>query len=228
MGSFCCKDNDENSPEIIENKRKLNYFDLDTDIYQNHKNRFRDIHEKEHLLGVKNNDNNTNNDNNVNNENIKYKFMLPTDANSSIYSIIPYLYIGSYHDASCFNLLKNNNIKKVINLSEETFGNWFAYKKIKIENIQISLNFDMTIDKIILMMDNISLLVSKSISNKENILVHCNTESQNKINTSSTFVMYYIMKYIYYNNKEMQDKCIDFFIKLNKKPNMQLLNQIFL
>ena len=99
-----------------------------------------------------------------------------------------HLFIGTYADASCFNDLLHNNIKHVLNLTRDTHGAWFAYKKLKITNLQIHFEFWIPIE--LLYQHTLTAIhyINTHTANKKNILIHGNTAAL------KTFIVFYIYK----------------------------------
>jgi protein-tyrosine phosphatase len=125
--------------------------------------------------------------------------------------IINCLYLGSYHDASDYVKLKNNNIKFILNVAEELtnkFPQEFTYYKIHLAD-----DFK---QNILSYLDELTNYIHKIISNNDNILVHCHMG----ISRSPAIIVAYLIKYqnMIYSNAFN-------FVKLIK-PNIDI-NQNF-
>jgi hypothetical protein len=159
-------------------------------------------------------------------ENIHDTIFIPKQEDTNIKSIIPHLYIGSFYDACCFGALQNLNIKHVINVSEETHGSWFAYKKLGISNYQYSFDYEMSNKDTIIILDEISIKIQECIDKKENVFIHCKC---GKV-YSATVVVYFLSKYCCDKKVKKKKKIKHYSNKLKeheKNPNTDFLKKIF-
>jgi hypothetical protein len=108
--------------------------------------------------------------------------------------IVPYIYIGSYWDASHIDVLNSMNIKNAINLSKETHGSWFSYKKFGIANMQINLHKKIDAELLNIYLIEIFNCVIDCINKKENILIFC----KSGVVFAPLIVLYLLIKLKYY------------------------------
>jgi len=102
--------------------------------------------------------------------------------------VLPGLYLGNAHDAKDMNLLKQNNIKFIINIST-TIPCYYENENL-FEYLQLSCN-DSCQENILQYFENIFECIHKKLLLNENILVHC----QGGISRSPSFIIGYLMKY---------------------------------
>jgi hypothetical protein len=185
-------------------------------------------------------------------ENIYDTIFIPRQEDTNIISIIHHLYIGSFYDACCFEALQNLNIKHVINVSEETHGNWFAYKKLGISNYQYSFHYEMNNNDTIKIIDEISKVIKLCIDKGENVFIHCkcgtitgsqNIDRENSVTLNSpdlyprcdymysaTVIVYFLSKYCHNKKVKRRKKIKHYSNKLKehqKNPNTDFLKKIF-
>jgi atypical dual specificity phosphatase len=103
--------------------------------------------------------------------------------------ILSNLYIGSFEDAKCEDILINKNIKYILNISNEcnkpNYQNNFIYKQIFInDHSDAPLN---------LFFEETNIFIHDALKSSKGILVHCKMG----ISRSSTIVIAYIMNYGY-------------------------------
>ncbi len=102
--------------------------------------------------------------------------------------VLPGLYLGNARDAKDINLLQQNEIKSIINISTtipcyHENENLFDYRQLPCnDSIQ---------ENILQYFENTFDYIQKKLSANENVLVHC----QSGISRSPSFVIGYLMKY---------------------------------
>ncbi|CAF1597814.1 unnamed protein product [Adineta steineri] len=102
--------------------------------------------------------------------------------------IIPGLYLGNSHDAENINLLKQNNIQTIINISTSIpcyFENekCFDYQQLPCH--------DSSSQNILQYFETTFEYMDEKLSSNKNILVHC----QGGVSRSPSFIIGYLMKY---------------------------------
>lgn len=131
--------------------------------------------------------------------------------------ILPGLYLGNANDAKDLNLLQNNHIKLIINIST----NIPCYYKEEnlFEYCHLSC-YDTCQQNILQYFENIFKLIEQKLLLNENILVHC----QGGISRSPSFIIGYLMKY----HSKTFDQAYE-FVKDKRKiinPNLSFLAQL--
>ncbi|CAF1118312.1 unnamed protein product [Rotaria sp. Silwood1] len=115
--------------------------------------------------------------------------LLTTDIDSHIMSeVLPGLYLGNAHDAQDMNLLKQNNIKSIINISKSI--PCYYKNETLFDYLQLPCN-DSCQEDIIQYFDKTFKYIEEKLLLNQNILVHC----QGGISRSPSFIIGYIMKY---------------------------------
>jgi protein-tyrosine phosphatase len=114
-----------------------------------------------------------------------------------IYKIIDGIYLSNLLSAHKLELIKNNNIKLVIRLSEDDNNKSVYDNSIQFINIEIEDNF-MDQKKLIPICKNIFNIIN---SFDGNILIHCN-EGQSR---SVSVILYYLMKQYKYKFNDAYD-----------------------
>ena len=102
--------------------------------------------------------------------------------------VLPGLYLGNAHDAKDINLLKQNGIKSIINIST-TIPCYHKDENI-FDYLQLPCN-DTIQENLLQHFDNTFEYIQKKLSTQENILIHC----QGGISRSPSFTIGYLMKY---------------------------------
>jgi protein-tyrosine phosphatase len=123
--------------------------------------------------------------------------------------IIENLYLGSYADSKCEESLLLNNIKYVLNISNEcekpSYSYNFSYKQIFVSD-----HGDSPIN---LFFDEAHQFINNALLQKEKILVHCRMG----ISRSATIIISYLMNYGFNPNLQCKMSLKDAFRFVKKK-----------
>ncbi|CAF2536304.1 unnamed protein product [Rotaria sp. Silwood2] len=115
--------------------------------------------------------------------------LLTTDIESYVMSeVLPGLYLGNAHDAEDMNLLKQNNIKSIINIS--TSIPCYYENETLFDYYKLPCN-DLCKENIIQYFDKTFEYIQEKLLLNQNILIHC----QGGISRSPSFIIGYLMKY---------------------------------
>jgi len=134
-----------------------------------------------------------------------------------ISEILPGLYLGNARDAQDRNLLKQNDIKSIINIS--THIPCYYNDDYSFDYLQLNCQ-DSSQENLLQYFDKTFEYIQKKLSFKENILVHC----QGGISRSPSFVIGYLMKH---HSKSFNEAYL--FVKERRKiinPNINFLAQL--
>jgi len=131
--------------------------------------------------------------------------------------VLPGLYLGNAHDAKDMTLLKQNDIKSIINIST-TIPCYYENENL-FDYLQLSLN-DSWQENIFEHFEKTFEYIHQKLLSNQNILVHC----QAGISRSPSFVMGYLMKY---HSKTFDQAFV--LVKDKRKiinPNLNFLAQL--
>jgi dual specificity MAP kinase phosphatase len=131
--------------------------------------------------------------------------------------VLPGLYLGNARDAKDINLLQQNGIKSIINIS--TTIPCYHENENLFDYLQLPCN-DSSQENILQYFENTFDYIQKKLSANENVLVHC----QSGISRSPSFVIGYLMKY---HSKTFDQAYL--LVKEKRKiinPNLNFLTQL--
>ena len=131
--------------------------------------------------------------------------------------ILPGLYLGNARDAKDINLLKQNQIKSIINIS--TSIPCYYENEVLFDYLKLPCN-DSGQDNILDYFETTLKYINEKLSVKQNVLVHC----QGGISRSPSFIIGYLMKY---HSKTFEQAYS--FVKDKRQmigPNLGFLNQL--
>ncbi len=131
--------------------------------------------------------------------------------------VLPGLYLGNARDAKDINLLQQNEIKSIINIST-TIPCYYENENL-FDYLQLLCN-DSNQENILQYFENTFDYIQKKLSANENVLVHC----QGGISRSPSFVIGYLMKY---HSKTFDQAYL--LVKEKRKiinPNLNFLTQL--
>ncbi|CAF3636175.1 unnamed protein product [Rotaria socialis] len=143
---------------------------------------------------------------------------LTTDIESYTMSeVIPGLYLGNAQDAEDMNLLKQNDIKSIINIST-SIPCHYANEKI-FDYLQLPC-YDSCRENILQYFDHTLEYIHQKLLLNQNILVHC----QGGVSRSPSFVIGYLIKY----HSKTFDQAYSFTKEKRKiiNPNFYFLTQL--
>ncbi|CAF1062410.1 unnamed protein product [Rotaria sordida] len=144
--------------------------------------------------------------------------ILTTDIDSYTMSeVLPGLYLGNAYDAQNINLLKENNIKSIINISKSI--PCYYENETLFDYFQLPCN-DSGQENILQYFDKTFEYIKDKLFLNENILIHC----QGGISRSPSFTIGYLMKY----HSKTFDQAYS-FVKEKRQiinPNLGFLTQL--
>jgi protein-tyrosine phosphatase len=128
--------------------------------------------------------------------------------------IIDNIYLGNAYNSSNYSVIKNNNIKYIINVTKE-LPNYYEKNDINYYRIPISDNCEHHIS--IYIQDAMKFIEQTQSNNNGNILIHCYMGSSRSASI--------ILAYLVYKYKYDIDKAIDF---IKNKRNIVNINLNFI
>lgn len=151
--------------------------------------------------------------------NFQQKSLIPTDKEwssiCSITQILPYVYIGGWETALSETDLKTYNIKFILQAMDSDVKKlpniMKMYDQLGIVHVKINLP-NLHKEPLKPHLDGVFTLISKAVSLKKNILLHC----QQGVSTTPALVAYYTLK-IFYNKTRPGKPMIDSIIEKMKE-----------